>query len=234
VDTEQVRTPALGRHVTIRTDGSDYQVWADTFTGLYHVPPVAIAPRTVLDLGANIGLTAAHYKAMWPDAQVVAVEMDAESAALAVENAPGVDVRQHAVAATRGTVRYVIEGVRAEAYRIHRGALHDGPPGSDAPLGHEEVPALTLPDIIRSVFPDACAEFVKMDVEGEEWPILATYPAWQDMVGTLLVELHPGDAMPDDSDILAARALLWLDVAGFDAVRHTAHPRAVWAVRRAL
>lgn len=81
---DSVWTPQVGRYVALRETGSDRTVWADTFSGLYHVPPVPIWPETVLDLGANIGLTTAHYRTLWPDAQIVAVEMDAACCAIAL------------------------------------------------------------------------------------------------------------------------------------------------------
>ena len=56
---------------------SDGTVIYDVLVHQYHVPPASMPiPKSVLDLGANIGATTAHYESMWPDAQIVAVEPD--------------------------------------------------------------------------------------------------------------------------------------------------------------
>ncbi len=210
-------TPALGRAVELREGTSDRQVWADTFTGLYHLPLYEIAPATVLDLGANIGLTAAHYAALWPDARIVAVEMDAESAELARVNAPTVTVLAHAVSATGGEGSYD-PALRAEAFQFS--------PGSTG----TSVWSRTLEQIISDSFASGCVDFCKMDVEGEEWAIFA-HPAWSELVCSLLVELHPAAGRPDDSEALVTEALETLTGLGFNAVRYDRHPRAVWATR---
>ncbi len=213
-----VHTPALGRAVYLREGTSDAQVWADTYSGLYHVPPYEIDPATVLDLGANIGLTAAHYAALWPDAEIVAVEMDSDCAELARLNAPTVTVNDHAVSADGGWGSYD-PAVRAEAFRFEPGD-RDG----------QLKMSLTLRQIIKRSFPGGCVDFAKMDIEGAEWGILAK-PTWAPLVCSLLVELHPVGDMPDDSDWLVSRAVDLLAAAGFEAKRFERHPRAVWATR---
>lgn len=212
-----VFTPALGRNVQLRKKGSDRQVWADTFTGLYHVPPESMpAPQTVLDLGANIGLTAAHYRALWPDAEVVAVEMDEESAELARLNAPGAKVRVEAVAGRGGWGSYNPD-LRSEAFSFV--------PWEDV---GRRVQARQLRKIILRAFGARVIDFVKMDVEGAEWGILHER-SWVGLVRYLLIELHPDDDHPDDSDQLVDLAVAELEACGMSARRHTTHPRAVWA-----
>lgn len=209
-------TGALDRDVLLRPDAADRQVWADTFTGLYHVPPDDMpAPRTVLDVGANIGLTAAHYQRLWPHARIVAVEMNATSAALAERNAPSVHVRQHAVTGTGGHGSY--------------DPFADSDAHTFLPGGRAGVPvqALTLRQTILRSFAEGSADFVKLDVEGSEWGILG-HIEWAPNVGHLLVELH-GDGGPDE---LVARAIALLERAGFHARRHERHPQAVYAERR--
>ena len=206
----------LNRRVALRPNTSDAQVFADTFTGLYHTPPAEMpVPATVLDLGANIGLTAAHYRALWPNAHVVAVEMDRACADLAIQNAPGVVVRCHAVSG-RGLPGYYDPELRAEAYRFSYGARE----------GFTATDSLTLHQTIRRAFPDGHCDFLKMDVEGAEWDIFA-HDFWAASVSHLLAELH-GNA---DSDVLVAAAVETLDGLGFRTTRHTRHPQAVWAVR---
>lgn len=223
-----VWTPALGREVCVREGTSDRQVWADTFNGLYHVPPDDMpAPATVLDVGANIGLTAAHYRALWPAAQVVAVEMDEACAALAVENAPGVEVRCHAVSG-RGGWGWYDDTQRAEAFAFTRGGQGEVRQVPTGVVGKRLVSSYTLRQVIRRSFmvPDHAPmlDFLKLDVEGEEWSLFA-HGSWAPLVRHVLVELH-GEGGSED---LVARAIDDLHVLGFTARPHPPHPQAVYA-----
>jgi len=204
-----VETPHIEREVTIRRGSTDWIVWGDTFTGLYHVPPVELSPATVLDLGANVGLTAAHFGYLWPRARVVAVELDEANLALGRRNAPGATWLHVAVAAEGGVGYY---------------EPRDPPFAMKLGKGAEPVEKMRLDDIVAGAF-GAPVDFVKMDVEGAEWELFDVADQWAPWVRRLLVELHPG---PED---LVGEAVARLSAAGYEAVPHERHPCAVWAVR---
>jgi FkbM family methyltransferase len=204
-------TPVLKREVWLRHGTSDQQVWSDTFIGLYHVPPDWMPPpETVLDLGANIGLTAAHYQVMWPHAEVVAVEMDESNVEMARMNFPGT-VAHRAVGGLSGPARYV-SSVRHEAFHL-------------SATGDVQVQRSTLAQLVRKHFGQR-VDFVKLDVEGEEHSILHHGESWRRLVRHLLVEVHEqingytwGDALRDLQNL------------GFQAERFERHPQAVFAWR---
>lgn len=222
----RVSTPHLGHSVVLRVGTSDEQVWADTFTGRYHLPPEGMpAPATVLDLGANIGLVSAHYRNLWPQADVVAVEMDAENAAVAERNAQGVRVVHAAVSDRAGVTYYDDSGHSTIAYAV--GA------------GNRRVMGQTLRKIIlRSFAQDAeggvnIVDFVKMDIEGMEWRLFAK-PDWRALVRYLLIELHgvPVGLIDgrDHAEIVRLGIARLADV-GFSARVHDWHPQSVFAER---
>lgn len=199
-------TEALGRDVYLRVGGSDQQIWLDAFDFSYHVPPVAIQPDAVLDLGANIGLTAAHYQAMWPDALVCAVEMDPENFSLCQSNFSGLAVNI-AVGAVAGEASYKKESYWQAAHTIM--------------LAGEEVTKVeTIPNLISICFPALGSIFCKMDIEGAEWGIFANHD-WDERIRWLLVEIHDG-SLDDATELLSDH---------FTVVAHTVHPQALWAVR---
>ena len=198
----------------MRPGTSDVTVYNETFTGLFHVPPEWMpVPSTVLDLGANIGLTAAHYKAMWPDARVVAVEPDPSSAAMARRNIgdDSVFVDECAVGGSAGRGR-MSDGDHYSR-RLERG---EG--------GHVVVD--TFRAIVDRHFPDG-VDFVKVDVEGAEWHALREIPAG---VRSLLVELHERPGRDDDVSMLLT-AQRYLAAQCFLSQPHRIHPRAVFAWR---
>ena len=170
-------TPQLDRTVLLRADTSDSDTWHECFDHEYHVPPIAFVPATVLDLGANIGLTAAHYRRLWPEAEIVAVELSSENAAIAARNAPGVIHRNIGVSGTGGARYY--DGQEWNRLRLTtKGSL---------------VETVTLRELILERWDEV--DFCKMDVEGAEWEIIASSD-WVPHVRSLLIELH-GEEEPD-------------------------------------
>ncbi len=68
----------------VRPDTSDLAVWNQVVHQRQYAPVVRILEEagcldveTILDLGANIGLTAAYLGAIYPNARILAVEPDA-------------------------------------------------------------------------------------------------------------------------------------------------------------
>lgn len=195
-------SPVLGRDVVLREQ--DWQAAEEVEHG-YHVPPW---PVTVLDCGANVGLVSAHYRKLWPQARIVAVEMSEATAEVGRQNAD-VEWRVHAVAAKAGTGWY-------DPYERPIAAVYH--PGA---AGGVRVRAWTLQDTIMDTF-GGPVDFVKMDIEGAEWDVCRRMDDWWRLVRTLLVEFHDG-RVEDGMCLLESR---------YDCSVHPKHPFAVWAVRR--
>lgn len=157
-------------------------------------------------------MTVAHYKELWPQAKVVGVEMDEANASLARLN--GADVRDYAIS-------------------VHDGAGGFDRTGSEAgfhlsPAGSVGVRTVSLRQAILTEFGPDGVDFVKMDIEGEEWSVLR-HPDWAPLVRALLVEFHPRFEGEPDPQILE-EAIGLVQAAGFESVVwHDVHPRAVFA-----
>lgn len=233
----EVFTPALGRTVYLREGTSDQQVWGDCFSGLYHLPDESMEPpRFCLDLGANIGLAAAHYEFMWPHAHILAVEMDPDSAGMINRNAPTVDVGNYAVSANGGWGTYDPDGEE------HGFAFT--PEGESGRM----VASYRLRQVIKRNFMEGRVDFCKMDLEGACWAmfahdlIVAPHQRWSPLIVNLLVELHernapepPSGPWPEGRDgqsPLLAAAVPLLEALGYEATPRLDHPASVWAVRR--
>ena len=205
----------LSRDIRLRPGTSDLFVLIEVCDwGHHRVGPGLAAPRTVLDLGAHIGITLAQFAHRYPQARIVGVELDAENAALARENvAPWgerIQVDHCAVAATRGPVRYRHEPGEEWAHAI-------------AEDGNVEVTAKTVDDLLAQWFPDQELGLLKMDVEGAEREIIAAGGAWAQRTRVLEVELH-GDYEPPEARSDLARL-------GFTVTDAVGHGRALVAER---
>jgi FkbM family methyltransferase len=207
-------TAEVGFPVHLRPDTADAQVAADTFTGRYHIPPVPLTPRTVLDCGANIGLTCAHYQQLWPDAQIIGIEPDDGNASAASHNYNGQIVRC-AVSVNNGFASLRRSDLATDGYRLT----------TESQGNH--VRCCTLEHLISLYLYGGHCDFLKLDIEGEEARVLPDHEMWAPLVDAVLVECHEQvtgygwrDAVED------------LKRAGFRPRRHRPHPQAVFAQRR--
>jgi FkbM family methyltransferase len=212
----RVRLRPLGGHeVAVRQGTGDFYALRDTFFAKYHLPPPGIVPRTIWDLGANIGLTMAHFAALFPDSQILGVELDADNAALCRENvSPWADrcgLLVGAVWTSDGEVTYRRGRGREQGFRVVDGG------------GDVAARSLTLNSLVEHQ-QWARIDYVKMDIEGAEREVLRSEVEWAQHVGSIKVEIHePYSVEECERDL---RAL------GFEVLRDDRHWAAVIGVRR--
>jgi FkbM family methyltransferase len=206
--------PLGGRPLTIRKGSSDLTVVWDTFVGRYHRPTLGeVRPdsRLILDLGANIGVTAADLACRFPDSRVIAVELDSENAVLCRANTVAwcdrVKVIEAAVWPEPGQIRYTIE--RGHEYSA-----------SIDETGTKVARAVTISDLIQD---DQIADYVKMDIEGAEREVLAAADQWCERVRAMKIEVH--------SPVTVDECIGALEPLGFTCWRDARHGACVVAVR---
>jgi FkbM family methyltransferase len=183
--------PLGGRAVLLRPYSSDYDVLLDTFLSRYHLEPLRSAPDTILDLGANVGLTIAHYASLYPQARIVGVELDAHNFELCRENIAPFGERcrvvHGAIWAEEGEITYRRQSGNEWGFAIGGG---DGQRGDSDPRGEEvSAPALTIDSLLARVGWSR-VDFVKMDIEGAEREVLRGGESWSERVASIGVEVH--------------------------------------------
>jgi FkbM family methyltransferase len=192
----------------------------------YELPPgvaqaleAAPQPLTVLDLGANIGLFGAFVLTRFPEAHVIAVEADPANAAIHARTIAANGKRRrwtliHAAAATTpGTVRFSSGGFAlSHAARAFEGGIE---------VAAEDV----LPRILD-------ADFVKIDIEGAEWSLLADARFARTGARAIVLEYHGQGCPGPDPEAEAESALV---AAGFEVERGATKPQfgagIVWGWR---
>jgi FkbM family methyltransferase len=200
--------------VFVRPRSSDAIVVNETFLGRYHLPPIPLrSVRTILDLGANIGLTMAHLAVLCPDARIVGLELDRDNVSLARRNVARWNDRCE-----------VIEGaawIRDEPtrYRLARGAECGAALADD---GAFQVQGVQLGTLLARIGWNT-VDYVKMDVEGAEQALLRESTDWARQVRSIKIELHGGYRLND--------CVSDLERLGFAARVDPRHPAAVSGVR---
>jgi FkbM family methyltransferase len=213
--------PLNGERILVRRETGDRLALRGTFLHVNHLPPpgVSIDGGVIWDLGSHIGLTAAHLASLFPDARVVAVEMDAANAELCRDNLasfhPRVTVLTAAVWST--------DGDRIQYRRIVDDTLSARIiPASDAIPADASAETISLNSLLER-FPESRIAYVKMDIEGAEEFVLRENTEWADEVDSIKVEIHEPYTTP--------RCVEDLTRLGFDVRIDRTHHAAVMGVR---
>ena len=191
------RRPTLGLRMRgqggpfrFRPGTSDKQVIEHVFiAGEYDwLPPHA--PRTIVDLGANIGATARYFLANVPGARVIALEPDPGNHALLAENV--------AAFGDRADARRAAVWSRDTTIRLVRGEFLDGSEWTYQAKEHPDdslppVPAKSVPTIMAEAGLDT-VDLLKIDIEGGELELFGNgSPEWLGRVRNISIELHGDD-----------------------------------------
>jgi FkbM family methyltransferase len=193
---EAIFRPRLlnGRPLICRTGTTDAAVLHDTFHGLYHLPRHHLrSDATIVDLGTNVGYVAAHYAALYPQARIIGLELDAGNADVARRNLTQFGDRCTVLTAaiwTRdGSVPYGGEGEWGFKV-IERDNKENGLDN------YRRAQAISMDSLIRQLKIDRI-DFLKMDIEGGEFALLKDAPDWLRNVDAINVEIHDPDRVDE-------------------------------------
>jgi FkbM family methyltransferase len=180
----------------IRLGTSDVEVYRDTFLKQEYDYPTIFSPRTIVDVGANCGMTSVFYANRYPAATVVAVEPEASNYAALVRNTrsyPNITPVHGALWSADGQVEVFPPWPRWKqwgkwGFRIRKG---------------KGCRAFTLTTLMREAGMET-VDILKIDVEGAEREIFSSCD-WMDKVRLLAIELHDRET-PGCSDAVNAVA----------------------------
>lgn len=161
----------------------------------YQPVPRVPAPRTVLDIGANIGLAAAYFRLIYPDALIHCVEPDPAALSFLVQNAPRIgnciihqvglyegDCEKPFYSASNSVISSVSKNPYAQATSIPIKLRDAG--GFVAGLGVERF------------------DLIKIDTEGSEVPIIRSLGAIVRDAATVHIEFHSRDDRRTIDDLM--------------------------------
>jgi FkbM family methyltransferase len=210
--TVDVDLRTLGPSVRLRSHTTDISVLGEQLVGdAYGSLPAAAGDevRTVVDLGANIGLTTRWMAARWPRARFVCLEPEPANAASLRRNL-----------AALGSAATVIEACVGGYERRVRLATSTGDHGfaiATNGTGRPEVDVLTMDTVIAWAGLESI-DVLKCDIEGAERELFASCRPWIGRVGVLVVECHGDFGAAELMDLLAAAG------ARFDLLDHELNP----------
>jgi FkbM family methyltransferase len=202
-----IALPGASRENELRVHGFDLRVRANDYfvlfevlsLGAYDIDFAPLGPvRTVLDLGANIGLaTLVLSRALGSATTFLCVEPAPSSFALLERNlrrnTPGARALNAAATAEPTTIT-VREGAHPALSSVQRARRGDG---------GREIAGMTIGGILDAA--DLVrVDLVKLDVEGAERELFDAADGWRDRVGAILAEIHPPLSVEAAAEQLAA------------------------------
>jgi FkbM family methyltransferase len=167
--------------------GSDLFILSEVFEHEYYRLPLTRPPATILDLGANIGLTAIYFGRLFPRAELACVEPVPDNLRLLRRNLVLNSVRAKVVPAAvdvrDGLVTIELQ-TRNSEHKVVAAATQSARPTI-------EVAGMSVPTLLRQLAWDRIG-LLKVDIEGHEAALLAADCDWLARVDAMCIECHDG------------------------------------------
>lgn len=183
--------------VWVRGGTSDLDVLAQLMVHHELGFDMPVPPQWIIDIGANIGLSAVYFARRFPGARILAVEVEAENFEVLMRNSapyPQITPIHKAVWCEGGRVRITNPDAQPWSFRVES-TRPDDPDGIEAVSINDLVAQFSIPRI----------DLLKMDIEGSEREVLSDglHP-WIGRTGVLAVELHERHRQGCEAALLAA------------------------------
>ncbi len=142
-------------------------------------------PETIIDCGANIGLSAVFFANRFPNAKIIAIEPESRNFDVLKKNTEKYD---HITAIKAGIwsktthLKIVDDKVASWGFRVEETTASDG----------AAIAAISIEDIMKQHNIEKI-DILKIDIEGSEKEIFANnYDEWLSRTKTLIIETHDG------------------------------------------
>jgi FkbM family methyltransferase len=184
----RVESREIGSPIYLRVPSSDVGVYSQVFLKHEYKFEVNYAPESIVDAGANIGLTSVYLANRFPNARIFAIEPESTNFEILVKNtAPYPNILPiHAALWGESTEINVMDpglgnwGFMTEA--------QNGNAISSKPLG-QKVQGLTINAILEKYGIERLS-ILKIDIEGAEMEVFRNSSSWINRIDSLIVELH--------------------------------------------
>jgi FkbM family methyltransferase len=143
-------------------------------------------PSAIIDAGANVGYVSVFLANKYPEARILAVEVDPGNVEILRENVQNynVDVVQAALWSSHSC--YCVDRSSDKSYGFRVREVAEETPGA--------LRTLTITDLLEKLGTEQ-VDLLKLDIEGgEEALFAANYDEWLHRIGALIVEVHGAKA----------------------------------------
>jgi len=180
----------LGYAVRINDGPNFYTLYKDIFVHhIYHFHAQRADPL-ILDVGSNIGMSILYFKHVYPESRIIGFEPDPTILPYLEDNMArnslaNVRLVPAALAGHEGILTLYSDGKYGSCLAKHiPGAIPEGWTKCD-------IPCVRLRDYITEP-----VDFLKMNIEGAEWEVLADSECYLRQVREIVIEYHHSPHLP--------------------------------------
>lgn len=176
-----VSIPQSAAPLQVRTGTSDPFIFEEVFIDEEYDFTVPGEPKTIFDIGANVGYTSIYFSHRYPGARIIAVEPDASNIGVLRRNVganPQIEVVEAGIWHHNARLTLANQGANTSDFQFREA-------GPDEP----GIKAVTVEDLLQLADAD-WIDILKIDIEGAEKELFAENTGWLGRVGTLVIELH--------------------------------------------
>lgn len=184
--------PGSDVKVFLRLGSSDISVFNGIFRWEEYRWELAQQPRTIVDGGAYIGLSAIYFTMRYPGVRVIAVEASARNFELLLRNTsafPNIEPVHAALWPQSGSLVLSDPGSGLWGLQVRQPAAPLSGELNSAVKQAESVRAITIEDIIRE-YDLRNIDLLKVDIEGAEKELFSAAGSWLPQVDAICIELH--------------------------------------------
>lgn len=184
-----IKFKGLAQTIFLRTYKGDIDIFFEIFhKGIYAVPTSIKDVKLIFDLGANIGLSAIFFSAIFPRAVIICVEPGEENYQMLLKNLEDLLIKQK--------VKVINAAVIGQDGKVsfEDGKMHYNGKVFDGDLNNTI--ALSMPTLFENYNVENVG-LMKIDVEGSEKEIFKANLHWLSAVQNIVIEMH-SDEIRDD------------------------------------
>lgn len=175
----------ISHPLCVRIGTTDVSVLAQVLIEKHYDIPFEIVPKTIIDAGANIGLSAIYFANKYPDAIIIALEPEESNFRLLQRNASPYPQIQ--------PIRAALWKEAKQISLIDPRHGHHGFQIAEKPLADDErsglVDAMTVDTLMASMNLET-VDLLKIDIEGSEKEVFENSAKWMPKVRVIMAELH--------------------------------------------
>jgi FkbM family methyltransferase len=172
--------------IKIRVGTSDARAMSDCLLDMQYDVDLGFEPKTVIDLGGNIGCSAIYFANRWPNAKIVVVEPVPANFEILKQNTsyyPNIIPVHAAVHPRRETVQLVVPKKGFWAAEVVK-------PGSKGTRESNSAQGIPLDELLNE-HAISQVDLLKIDIEGSEAELFANNPhPWLSRTRLIMIELH--------------------------------------------
>lgn len=175
----------LGHSIVIRSGTTDLRCLEKVFISEEYRLPFELAPRVIVDAGANVGMATLYFANKFPEARIIAIEPEPSNFDILrrnCSNLAGVTLIQAALWPDHRDLEIPDYDVNKWEFRVGDRREH--------PSDGETVAGITVADLLAQIDPEPI-DLLKLDIEGSELELFTTgVDQWLHRIGIIAIELH--------------------------------------------